>query len=56
MAFNMYSQRLLVPVMRIAQSNTRLQKALVSIDRIFDVLDEPLDIKHKKIQLGLQKA
>ncbi|HEX9059612.1 MAG TPA: ABC transporter ATP-binding protein, partial [Clostridia bacterium] len=47
MAFNMYSQRLLVPVIRIAQSNTKLQQGLVSIERIFTILDEPIDIEHK---------
>ena len=43
-AFNQYSQRLLAPIIRVAQLNMKTRKALVSIDKIFGVLDEPIDI------------
>lgn len=44
-AFNQYAQRLLAPIMRVAQLNVKVKQALVSVDRIFDVLDEPIEIK-----------
>lgn len=43
-AFNLYSQRLLSPIIRIAQSNMRIQQAFVAIDRIYEILDEPINI------------
>lgn len=47
-AFNLYSQRLLAPIMRIAQLNMKFQQTIVSIDRIFEILDEPVEIKQGK--------
>lgn len=43
-AFIQYSQRLLAPIMRAAQLGVKLKQALVSVDRIFGVLDEPVEI------------
>jgi ATP-binding cassette subfamily B protein len=43
-AFNLYSQRLLLPIMRIAQLNTKFQQSFVSINRIFGVLDEKVNV------------
>lgn len=46
-AFNLYSQRLLVPIMRIAQLNMKFQQTFISINRIFEILDEPVEIKQE---------
>ncbi|MDU6247372.1 MAG: ABC transporter ATP-binding protein [Paeniclostridium sordellii] len=44
-AFQQYATMLMGPCIRIIRSNTRLQQSLVSINRIFSVLDEPITIK-----------
>ena len=44
-AFNTYSQRLLGPVFRIAHLKTSTRRAFVAIERIFKVLDEPINIQ-----------
>lgn len=46
-AFNLYSQRLLAPILRIAQLNMKLHQTIISINRIFEVLDEPVEIKQE---------
>ena len=53
-AFQQYTGMLIGPCMNIIRSNTRLQRSLVSIDRIFSILDEPITIKHdnKGISFG----
>lgn len=45
-AFQQYTGMLIGPCISIIRSNTRIQQSLVSINRIFSVLDEPITIKH----------
>lgn len=40
--FQQYTGMLIGPCMRIIKSNTRIQQSLVSINRIFSILDEPI--------------
>lgn len=44
-AFQQYTWRLIGPCVNIIKSNTRIQQSSVSIDRIFMLLDEPVNIK-----------
>ncbi|MCC0703726.1 ABC transporter ATP-binding protein [Clostridioides sp. ES-S-0190-01] len=44
-AFQQYTSMLIMPCTSIIKSNTRIQQASVSIDRIFNALDEPVIIK-----------
>ena len=43
--FQQYTGMLIGPCISIIRSNTRIQRSLVSIDRIFSILDEPIIIK-----------
>ncbi|MBU7318324.1 ABC transporter ATP-binding protein [Paenibacillus oleatilyticus] len=43
-AFNQYSQRLLSPIIRIVQLNVKLKQSMVSVERIFRLLDTPVEI------------
>ncbi|SHK56303.1 ABC transporter ATP-binding protein [Tepidibacter formicigenes] len=43
-AFQQYTEMLIGPCISIIRSNTRIQQSLVSINRIFSVLDEPIII------------
>lgn len=45
-AFQQYTGMLIGPCTNIIRSNTRIQQSLVSINRIFSILDEPITIKH----------
>lgn len=45
-AFLQYSQKLLGPIIKMVHINMRYQQSVVSIDRIFRLLDEPTDITH----------
>lgn len=45
-AFQQYTGMLIGPCINIIRSNTRIQQSLVSINRIFSILDEPIIIKH----------
>lgn len=45
-AFQQYTGMLIGPCINIIRSNTRIQQSLVSINRIFNILDEPITIKH----------
>lgn len=45
-AFQQYTGMLIGPCINIIRSNTRIQQSLVSINRIFSVLDEPIIIKN----------
>ncbi|MEG2788783.1 MAG: ABC transporter ATP-binding protein [Romboutsia sp.] len=45
-AFQQYTGMLIGPCISIIRSNTRIQQSLVSINRIFSILDEPITIKH----------
>jgi ABC-type multidrug transport system fused ATPase/permease subunit len=44
-AFQQYTGMLIGPCIRIIRSNTRIQQSVVSINRIFSILDEPIIIK-----------
>ena len=46
-AFQQYTGMLIGPCIRIIRANTRIQQSLVSINRVFGVLDEPINIKSK---------
>ncbi|MDK2565050.1 ABC transporter ATP-binding protein [Romboutsia sedimentorum] len=45
LAFQQYTNMLIGPCINIVRSNTRIQQSVVSINRIFSVLDEPITIK-----------
>lgn len=45
-AFQQYTGMLIGPCISIIRSNTKIQQSLVSINRIFSVLDEPIIINH----------
>ncbi|CEN23883.1 ABC transporter ATP-binding protein [Paraclostridium sordellii] len=45
-AFQQYTGMLIGPCISIIRSNTKIQQSLVSINRIFSILDEPIIIKH----------
>lgn len=42
--FNQYSQKLFQPVVSIAQNSTQLKKILVSVDRVFNLLNQENEI------------
>ncbi|WP_270647945.1 ABC transporter ATP-binding protein [Paeniclostridium hominis] len=44
-AFQQYIDMLIGPCMRIIRSNTRIQQSAVSINRVFNILDEPIEIE-----------
>ena len=46
-AFQQYTGMLIGPCISIIRSNTRIQQSLVSVNRIFSILDEPITIKHE---------
>ncbi|MEF9992026.1 MAG: ABC transporter ATP-binding protein [Peptostreptococcaceae bacterium] len=45
-AFQQYTGMLIGPCVSIIRSNTKIQQSKVSINRIFNILDEPITIKH----------
>lgn len=45
-AFQQYTGMLIGPCISIIRSNTKIQQSLVSINRIFSILDEPITIRH----------
>lgn len=45
-AFQQYTGMLIGPCISLIRSNTRIQQSLVSINRIFGILDEPITIKN----------
>ncbi|MFR4164056.1 MAG: ABC transporter ATP-binding protein [Paraclostridium sordellii] len=45
-AFQQYTGMLIGPCISIIRSNTRIQQSLVSINRIFSILDEPITIQN----------
>lgn len=45
-AFQQYTGMLIGPCISIIRSNTKIQQSLVSINRIFSILDEPITIKN----------
>lgn len=44
-AFNMYAQRIFTPIIRQIQSNLIIQQAIISLNRIFNILDLPISIQ-----------
>lgn len=54
-AFQQYTGMLIGPCMNIIRSNTRLQRSLVSINRIFSILDEPITIKQDNKGISFDK-
>lgn len=44
-AFTQYTQMLLGPCIEIIKSNNKIQQTAVAINNIYDVLDEPIEIK-----------
>ena len=42
--FNQYSQKLFQPIVSIAQNSTQLKRILVSLDRVFNLLEQENDI------------
>lgn len=44
-AFNMYAQRIFAPIMRQIQSNLIIQQSIISLNRIFNILDLPISIQ-----------
>ncbi len=45
-AFQQYTGMLIGPCLSIIKSNTKIQQSLVSINRMFSILDESITIKH----------
>lgn len=43
-AFNMYTQKIFTPIIRQIQSNLIIQQSIISLERIFRVLDYPIKI------------
>lgn len=54
-AFQQYTGMLIGPCMNIIKANTKLQRSLVSINRIFSVLDEPITIKQDNNGISFDK-
>ncbi|MGL5750641.1 MAG: ABC transporter ATP-binding protein [Paraclostridium sp.] len=48
-AFQQYTGMLIGPCIRIIRSNTRIQQSLVSINRVFSILDEPITINQNNV-------
>lgn len=46
-AFQQYTGMLIGPCISIIRSNTRIQQSVVSVNRIFSILDEPITIKQE---------
>lgn len=47
-AFNQYAQRLLGPIIQMVQINTKFRQSMVSVNRIFQFLDQEMEIKRIK--------
>lgn len=54
-AFQQYTGMLIGPCMNVIRANTKLQRSLVSINRIFSVLDEPITIKQDNKGISFDK-
>ena len=44
-AFSIYSQKIISPILRIIRSNLQIQQSIISLDRIFSLLDTNAKIK-----------
>lgn len=54
-AFQQYIGMLIGPCTRIIKSNTRIQQSIVSINRIFSILDEPIVIQQNNLGKRLEE-
>ncbi len=55
-AFVAYMERLYNPLRRLVNSSTTLTQSLASMDRVFELIDEPYDIEDKKQAKVLQEV
>lgn len=55
-AFIAYIERLYGPLRRLVSSSTTLTQSIASMDRMFDLIDEPYEVKNKENALTLEKA
>jgi len=55
-AFIAYIERLYGPLRRLVSSSTTLTQSIASMDRMFDLIDEPYEVKDKENALTLPKA
>lgn len=54
-SFQQYIGLLIMPCTRIVNSNTRIQQALVSAERIFELIDEPIEIQQNNVGKKIEK-
>ncbi|MFJ7649921.1 ABC transporter ATP-binding protein [Lysinibacillus sp. NPDC097279] len=55
-AFIAYIERLYGPLRRLVSSSTTLTQSIASMDRMFELIDEPYEVKNKKNALALSPA
>lgn len=55
-SFQQYTAMLIGPCMNIIMSNTRIQQSLVSINRVFSILDEPITIQQNNHGNNIEKS
>ncbi|MFJ7408806.1 MULTISPECIES: ABC transporter ATP-binding protein [unclassified Lysinibacillus] len=55
-AFIAYIERLYGPLRRLVSSSTTLTQSIASMDRMFELIDEPYEVKNKKNALPLSPA
>jgi len=55
-AFIAYIERLYGPLRRLVSSSTTLSQSIASMDRMFELIDEPYEVKNKKNALALSPA
>ncbi len=55
-AFIAYIERLYGPLRRLVSSSTTLTQSIASMDRMFDLIDEPYEVKDKSYALELPRA
>ncbi len=53
MAFFSYSSRMFQPILNLTQIAMRLQSVMVSVDRVLEILDFPIEIKDKEDAVAL---
>lgn len=55
-AFIAYIERLYGPLRRLVSSSTTLTQSIASMDRMFELIDEPYEVKNKENALTLPRA
>ncbi|CAM5590214.1 Multidrug ABC transporter ATP-binding protein OS=Lysinibacillus sphaericus OX=1421 GN=LS41612_03605 PE=3 SV=1 [Lysinibacillus sphaericus] len=55
-AFIAYIERLYGPLRRLVSSSTTLTQSIASMDRMFELMDEPYEVKNKENALPLPRA